>query len=84
MVRQNYAHRSGVIIDVCKQHGIWFDADKLARILDWARSGGLAAARDEHEAQEAHDERIRKRLELERLADSPWGTEGYLGGGDGF
>jgi Zn-finger nucleic acid-binding protein len=84
MVRQNYAHRSGVIIDLCKRHGIWFDEDKLARILDWARSGGLAAARDEKEAQVAHDERIRKRLELERLAGSPWGSEGYIGGGDGF
>ena len=38
--RVNYGHASGVIIDVCKDHGIWFDANELARILAWVRAGG--------------------------------------------
>jgi len=45
MLRQNYQHQSRVIIDVCKRHGVWFDADKLSRMLDWVHNGGLAAAR---------------------------------------
>ena len=40
MNRINYGHESGVIIDVCREHGIWFDADELARILAWLRAGG--------------------------------------------
>ncbi|HLW67365.1 MAG TPA: zinc ribbon domain-containing protein [Gemmataceae bacterium] len=40
MNRTNYGHESGVIIDVCRDHGIWFDADELARILAWLRAGG--------------------------------------------
>ena len=40
MNRRCYAHNSGVIIDLCKEHGIWFDADELARILAWLRAGG--------------------------------------------
>ncbi|MBO0700641.1 MAG: zf-TFIIB domain-containing protein [Zavarzinella sp.] len=40
MVRRNYAHESGVIIDLCRFHGVWFDADELARILVWLRAGG--------------------------------------------
>jgi len=40
MNRLNYAHESGVRIDVCRDHGIWFDADGLARILAWVRAGG--------------------------------------------
>jgi Zn-finger nucleic acid-binding protein len=40
MNRLNYGHSSGVIIDVCRDHGIWFDADELARILTWLRAGG--------------------------------------------
>jgi Zn-finger nucleic acid-binding protein len=40
MNRINYGHESGVIIDVCREHGIWFDADALARILAWLRAGG--------------------------------------------
>jgi Zn-finger nucleic acid-binding protein len=40
MVRRNYGHASGVIIDLCRDHGVWFDADELARILAWVRAGG--------------------------------------------
>jgi hypothetical protein len=40
MNRVNYGHSSGVIVDVCKDHGIWFDADELARVLAWLRAGG--------------------------------------------
>ena len=29
-----------MVIDVCREHGVWFDADELARILDWVRAGG--------------------------------------------
>jgi len=43
MNRVNYGHNSGVIIDFCKDHGIWFDADQLARILTWLRAGGSPA-----------------------------------------
>jgi ribosomal protein L40E/Zn-finger nucleic acid-binding protein len=40
MNRQQYARRSGVIIDVCRDHGIWFDAKELQQILDWMSRGG--------------------------------------------
>lgn len=40
MQRVNYGHASGVIIDICQDHGVWFDADELARILAWVRAGG--------------------------------------------
>jgi Zn-finger nucleic acid-binding protein len=40
MNRIHYGRDSGVIIDVCRDHGSWFDADELARILAWLRAGG--------------------------------------------
>lgn len=40
MNRQNYGRRSGVLIDLCKDHGVWFDHDELRRVLDWVREGG--------------------------------------------
>jgi len=40
MVRRNYAHESGVIVDLCREHGVWFDADELGRVLAWLRAGG--------------------------------------------
>lgn len=40
MSRQNYAQASGVIIDVCRHHGQWFDGHELDAILNWLRAGG--------------------------------------------
>lgn len=45
MNRVNFAHNSGVIIDICKPHGVWFDRDELRRIVEFIRNGGLEASR---------------------------------------
>lgn len=45
MNRVNFAHASGVIVDVCTTHGTWFDADELRRVLEFISAGGLEAAR---------------------------------------
>jgi Zn-finger nucleic acid-binding protein len=44
MHRSNYGRRSGVIVDLCASHGIWFDQGELARILEWIRDGNLSRA----------------------------------------
>jgi Zn-finger nucleic acid-binding protein len=44
MVRWNFGRSSGVLVDVCRQHGIWFDAQELSHVLRWIRSGNLDAA----------------------------------------
>lgn len=58
MNRTNYGRRSGVIVDACKDHGVWFDADELASILDWVRSGGLAEAQRQEADEAARKERL--------------------------
>ena len=40
MIRQQYARGSGVVIDLCRAHGIWFDPQELHQILDWIGRGG--------------------------------------------
>jgi Zn-finger nucleic acid-binding protein len=45
MNRLNFARCSGVIVDVCKQHGTWFDRDELSRIVEFVHGGGLTASR---------------------------------------
>jgi Zn-finger nucleic acid-binding protein len=45
MNRINFARCSGVIVDICKGHGSWFDRDELTRIVEFIRAGGLDAAR---------------------------------------
>jgi len=46
MNRVNYARRSGVVLDVCKAHGLWFDRDELRRLLAFIAGGGLERARE--------------------------------------
>lgn len=45
MHRVNFARCSQVVVDVCSQHGTWFDRDELRRIVEFIRSGGVDAAR---------------------------------------
>ncbi len=58
MNRLNFAHCSGVIVDVCKTHGVWFDPGELQRIVEFIRGGGLERAR-EREKMELEYERQR-------------------------
>src|SRR5579872_4993121 len=51
MNRVNFAHCSHVIVDVCAQHGTWFDKDELRRIIEFIRAGGLDQARAREIAQ---------------------------------
>ena len=40
MWRRNFFRRSGVVVDVCREHGIWFDDGELAQLLEWLSKGG--------------------------------------------
>ena len=62
MNRMNFARHSGVIVDVCKRHGTWFDRDELRRIVEFIRAGGLDAAREkEREQLEIDKQRLKER-----------------------
>ena len=58
MNRVNFANFSNVIVDVCRQHGTWFDRDELRRIVEFIRAGGLDKAR----AREMQDLEADRRL----------------------
>lgn len=66
MNRSNFAKASGVIIDTCKTHGIWFDAEELPRTVQFICDGGLAIAR-QRELMDIGDQR--KKLRNEKRAD---------------
>jgi len=40
MSRKNFGDSSGVVVDVCRAHGVWLDPLELERVLAWARAGG--------------------------------------------
>jgi Zn-finger nucleic acid-binding protein len=65
MNRINFAHCSGVIVDVCRPHGTWFDRDELRKIVEFIHDGGLEHSRQK-EKLEIEVER-EKLTELQRL-----------------
>jgi Zn-finger nucleic acid-binding protein len=72
MNRINFAHCSGVIVDVCKGHGTWFDRDELREIVEFIRGGGLELSRQKEKSQiEFEREQLnRDRLVAAGLADA--------------
>jgi Zn-finger nucleic acid-binding protein len=40
MNRVNYGQTSGVVVDSCRDHGVYLDAGELRRIEAWVRAGG--------------------------------------------
>jgi Zn-finger nucleic acid-binding protein len=54
MNRVNFGKVSGVIVDVCRDHGTWFDAGELTTVVAFAAAGGLAKTRA-REASEQKD-----------------------------
>ncbi len=50
MNRSNFAKVSGIVIDTCKEHGVWFDADELPKIIEFIRKGGMEYSRQKEMA----------------------------------
>jgi len=83
MNRSNFARSSGVIIDLCKQHGVWFDAGELPKIVEFIENGGLARAREkERIALDEEREKIREERRQLELYEMRSGS--YPGRSNGF
>jgi Zn-finger nucleic acid-binding protein len=41
MTRTVFGRRSGIVVDVCREHGTWLDHGELDCVLTFVRSGGL-------------------------------------------
>ena len=75
MNRANFARCSGVIIDLCKQHGVWFDRNELSRIVEFIRWGGLEMSRTkernalEEERRQLRQEQLALEMKHSRVAE---------------
>ncbi len=74
MNRTNFARISGVIIDSCRDHGIWFDPGEVEKIMDFIARGGL------QKAKTVEVERLKHEDDLRRIRNMPTGqrTEGQF------
>ncbi len=79
MLRRNYGKKSGIIIDSCREHGIWFDSNELAHILRWVREGGHAMDQPETKLTGPQSAENRARLPMQRSLFDDQRKGGLLG-----
>jgi Zn-finger nucleic acid-binding protein len=80
MNRMNYARISGVVLDVCKEHGLWFARDELRQVLEFIERGGL----EQSHVRQVQEEAEQRRLATPQLPPEAWDglqPHGLQGGG---
>lgn len=60
MHRKSYGPRSGVIVDRCREHGVWLDGHELQLLMKWASAGGLVR-QEQRKAEEEKKKNARPR-----------------------
>ena len=68
MARRNYGRASGVIIDQCRDHGVWLDHDELKDIVDWLGKGGLEDKARFEKREGVSDKRVADRKKANLFA----------------
>jgi Zn-finger nucleic acid-binding protein/ribosomal protein L40E len=69
MTRINFSKISGILLDRCRDHGIWFDATELEATLRWIHIGG------ERTAERREEEEVKARASQERFKVVPKSPE---------
>jgi Zn-finger nucleic acid-binding protein len=49
MNRVNFGAKSGVIVDLCKEHGVWLDGGELRHLFEWVKAGGKLLDQEKQE-----------------------------------
>jgi len=65
MNRKQFATGARVVVDVCRDHGIWFDAAELRAVVAFADGGGMerAARRDAEQRVQEDEARVARATE---------------------
>lgn len=75
--------KSGIVLDVCGEHGLWFDCDELSHLIAWMRSGGLESVKQDVGVLKGSPDAVRKRILSDKGAPKPPPPPSSTGGGFG-
>lgn len=79
MNRVNFGTKSGVIVDRCKEHGVWLDGGELRHLFEWMKAGGKLLQQERQEQQrqmeEREQEREKRRTEAQPAPGRLYGDE---------
>jgi len=60
MNRVSFGHKSGVVVDRCKRHGVWLDSSEITHLMEWKKAGGQLF----HEKQARRSKKVKPQLNL--------------------
>lgn len=72
MNRVNFGYKSGVVMDQCRQHGVWLDNGELIHLMEWKKAGG-ALLDEQKKAEQAREEEKRRARAAARAGASRTG-----------
>ena len=72
MNRQAFGRVSGVVVDVCQSHGVWFDAGELTQVIQFVNKGGLERAREREVEERSERVRTLRAAESAAVASAKW------------
>ena len=84
MNRQCFGHRSGVVVDRCREHGVWLDGGELETLFEWVAAGGhvlneKVAAERETLAKKRDEERRQRIAQIGPLEGNSLASSGLRG-----
>ncbi len=75
MNRTNYGGGSGIVLDACRDHGLWFDKGELAAIVDFLEKGGWERVRTRERERLSEEVRaLESKRTLARATGMPTST----------
>ena len=74
MNRINFGAKSGVIVDRCKEHGVWLDGGEFRHLCEWMKAGGKLLEQERNDQLKQMAEREKEREIRKELGQAPNGT----------
>lgn len=75
MNRVNFGTKSGVIVDRCRDHGVWLDGGELRHLFEWMKAGGKLLGLEREQQLRKEAERVKEREQ--RISQADWNTPEY-------
>jgi Zn-finger nucleic acid-binding protein len=83
MNRVNFGAKSGVIVDRCKDHGVWLDGGELRHLFEWMKAGGKIFDQEKQEQRkkaEAEQQEQRRQASAASGGNSDYSDFDMYGG----
>ena len=82
MNRVNFGRRSGVVVDHCRNHGMWLEGGELHRLMEWKKAGGQVLDRQSGTENTRADELLKALTEKQESSTALRSLDRLLRGVD--